>query len=47
MAHLLGHRKRNRDLLAQADDIIKHTDRRHKQILLHIQYDKPTLLCFL
>lgn len=28
VAHLLGHRKRNRDLLAQADDIVKHTDGR-------------------
>lgn len=27
-AHLFGHRKRNRNLLAQVDDIVKHTDGR-------------------
>lgn len=43
VAHLLGHRKRNRDLLAQADDIIKHTDGR--RLTLEMELTEEGLHC--
>jgi hypothetical protein len=38
-AHLLSHRKRNRNLLAQADDIVRHTDGRRLTLEMEITDD--------
>ena len=35
-AHLLGHKKRNRDLLAQADDIVRQTDGRRLTLEMEV-----------
>ena len=37
--HLFTHRKRNRDLLAQADDIVRHTDGRRLSLVMETTDD--------